>query len=289
MAVEPRSQIEAEGRQRREQIALPRLAFALARATPHALLVAASLAALCGCAKTAAQKAEADLASVRKEADAKTLLERGKGFAAVGDHTRAEEYLASAIDAGADPRDVLPLLFDVCVRTGRYRSAIQHGENHLRKFPHDIETRVMVGALYTAISEGKPARMHLEQVVGKLDPNATYDDAATPAAPLPSPSAPPAPPAKDPSGTRTVSPRLRAQAHYLLALVSRDMDNDVLEADRHFREYLRLEPSGPHADEAKASLLSRVPTGTSKDDAKDASGPSSTTNSKDNKSEEKKP
>lgn len=187
---------------------------------------------------------EADIASVRKESDAKTLVERGKAFAAIGDHTRAEEYLASAIEAGAQPRDVLPLLMDVCVQTGRYRSAIQHGENHLRKHPHDMRTRVMVGALYAAINESKQAKEQLAQVIAS-EPIADGEiaegvDAQTSAQSSPGPV------------------RLQAQAHYLLAIVARYTDNDVVGADRHFREYLRMEPNGSHAEEARASLLKRM-------------------------------
>lgn len=160
------------------------------------------------------------MASVRKETDAKTLVERGKAFAALGDPTRAEEYFAASLDAGADPRVVLPMLMDVCVRDGRYRSAIQHGENHLRKHPHDQETRLMVGALYVAINEGARARAQLEQV--------------------------------------TAPPRSQARAQYLLGVVARDSENDVVAADRHFREYLRLEPAGPHSEEARGALMIRV-------------------------------
>lgn len=183
------------------------------------------------------------MAQVRKESDAKTLVERGKAFAAIGDHTRAEEYLASGIEAGADPRDVLPLLMDVCVKTGRYRSAIQHGENHLRKHPHDMRTRVMVGALYAAINESKQAKAQLEQVV-KAEPSAEDFAGA---------------PAREPAPAGPV--RLQAQAHYLLAVVARDNDNDVVGADRHFREYLKIEPNGEHAEEARAALLKKVPSG----------------------------
>ena len=218
MALEPGTQVEAEGRRDRDPVVHR---FALP-------IVFLSLAAI-ACAPSAAKKIEADMASIQKESDAKTLVERGKAFAAVGDHTRAEEYLASGLEAGADPRDVLPLLIEVCVKTGRYRSAIQHGENHLRKHPHDMRTRVMVGALYAALNESQHARQQLEQVVK-----------ATPAAPL--------------------AARLQAQAHYLLAVVARHNENDVVEADRHFREYLRMEPNGAHAEEARASLLKRVPT-----------------------------
>jgi thioredoxin-like negative regulator of GroEL len=228
MAVEPGTQVETEGRRscRRKQVAWRAL---------HTVSLAFAITT--ACAPTPAQKVEADLASVRKESDAKTLVERGKGFAAVGDHTRAEEYLASGIEAGADPRDVLPLLMDVCVKTGRYRSAIQHGENHLRKHPHDMQTRVVVGALYVAINESKQARVQLEQVV-KVDPGKVEAGEADAAAPS--------------------APRLQAQAHYLLAVVARDNDNDVVATDRHFRAYLRIEPNGSHAEEAKASLLKQV-------------------------------
>ncbi len=229
MALEPGTQVEVEGRRGREQVGR--------WLSLSALLAALSIA----CTPSPAQKIEADIASVRKESDAKTLVERGKAFAAIGDHTRAEEYLASGIEAGADPRDVLPLLMDVCIKTGRYRSAIQHGENHLRKHPQDMRTRVMVGALYAAINESRQAKAQLEKVVTA---DAT-DDAPAVGAVASSPDSGPV--------------RLQAQAHYLLGVVARDSDNDVVGADRHFREYLRIEPNGAHAEEARAALLKRVP------------------------------
>jgi tetratricopeptide (TPR) repeat protein len=218
MVRERRTQADAEGRRgsRGRLAACP------------AILV---LTALVACAPSAAQKAEADMASVRKESDAKTLLERGKAFAAVGDHTRAEEYLASSIEAGADPREALPALMDVCVKTGRYRSAIQHGENHLRKHPGDAGTRLMVGSLYAAIGEAVDARMHVERVIAALTEG---------------------------RGERRAAAVL-AQAHYLLAVLARDTEHDPVAADRHFREYLRLDPSGAHVEEANASLFKRVP------------------------------
>ncbi len=157
----------------------------------------------------------------RKEATTNNLLDRGRAFAAVGDTTRAEEYLAAALDQGADAREVMPLLFEVCVRTGRYRSAIQHGENHLRKHPDDVRTRFIVGTLYVAIGETKEAKSNLEAVA-------------------------------------TARPN-DAKAHYALAVLARDNENDVVEADRQFREYLRIEPNGAQAEEARASLLKRMP------------------------------
>jgi uncharacterized protein HemY len=168
-----------------------------------------------------AEKAQADMATLRTEATTDKLLDRGKAFAAMGDHTRAEEYLAAALDQGADPREVLPLLLNVCVQTGRYRSAIQHAENHLRKHPDDVRTRFVVGTLYAAIGETKDAKANLETVV-----MARPDD---------------------------------AKAHYTLGILARDSENDVIGADKHFREYLRIEPNGSHAEEARASLLKRMP------------------------------
>jgi Tfp pilus assembly protein PilF len=182
-------------------------------------LVACALAA-CG-PTTAVAQAEADLATIRTEHSAAKLVERGKAFAAVGDLTRAEEYLVAALDQGADPKQALPTLLDVCVGGGRYRSAVQHAENHLRRHPHDQATRLVLGTLYAALGEGRDAKTALEQVV-----EARPDD---------------------------------AQAHYVLAVVARDTDGDVVQADRHFREYLRIEPNGAHAEEARASLLKRMP------------------------------
>lgn len=206
MAREPRTQIEAQGRRGQKEL---RLASALI------------LVSCIACVKTPEQRVEADLATMQSEHTPAKLLDRGRAFAAIGDLTRAEDYLAAAIDSGADPREAMPILLDVCVRSGRYRSAIQHGENHLRKHPHDLRTRLVVGTLLAAIGEPKEARVQLEKVV------ATKPD--------------------------------EAQAHYVLAVVARDTENDVVAADKHFREYLRIEPNGSHAEEARASLLKRMP------------------------------
>ena len=160
------------------------------------------------------------MTTFRKEGDKDKLVERGKGFAAVGDHTRAEEYLAASLEQGANPQEVLPMLLEVCVQTGRYRSAIQHAENHLRRHPEDLRTRFVVGTLYAAIGETKEAKAALATVLERK-PN-------------------------------------EAKAHYALAVLARD-ENDAVVADRHFREYLRIEPNGNHAEEARASLLKKVP------------------------------
>jgi tetratricopeptide (TPR) repeat protein len=184
------------------------------------LIVTLAGLSLLGCERSPGAKAEAEYAALREEHRADKLLERGRAFAMVGDLTRAEEYLASAIDEGADRHVVLPMLIDVCVRGGRYRSAIQYAEAQLRKQPRDQGTRLILGTLHYAIGDTHEARAELEELLEQR-PN-------------------------------------EARAHYVLAIMARDNDNDVVSADRHFREYLRIQPNGTHAEEARASLLKRV-------------------------------
>jgi tetratricopeptide (TPR) repeat protein len=164
---------------------------------------------------------KADVEAVKKEQSPDKLVERGKAFAAVADYTRAEQYFAAAIDAGGDERAILPMLVRVCVQDGRYRVAIEYCESHLKRHPMDMSTHFVVGTLYSAIGESKPARQHLETVV-----SAHPED---------------------------------ARAHYALAVLLRDSEGDRIGADKEFREYLRLDPKGKHAEEARASLLEEVP------------------------------
>lgn len=161
------------------------------------------------------------MAKMKNEQTPDKLLDRGKAFANIGDATRAEEYLVAALEAGASPKDVMPLLLQVCIQTGRYRSGVQHAENQLRRHPDDVRTRFVLGTLQAALGDSKEAHATLERVLAQR-PN-------------------------DP------------KAHYTLAVLARDAESDVVTADRHFREYLRLEPNGQHAEEARESLLKRVP------------------------------
>ncbi|HMR09351.1 MAG TPA: hypothetical protein PKA88_26405, partial [Polyangiaceae bacterium] len=50
-----------------------------------------------------------------------------------------------------------------------------------------------------------------------------------------------------------------SDAHYALAVLMRDVEQDWVQADYHFREYLKLNPAGSHAAEARDSLLKNVP------------------------------
>jgi tetratricopeptide (TPR) repeat protein len=162
-----------------------------------------------------------NMAAFKKEQTPDKLFARGQGFAAVGDWTRAEEYLSAALDAGADPRKVTPQLIAVCVKGQKYRVAIQYGQNYLQAFPDDAGTRFIVATLYMAVEEHESAKENLLLVL-KKDAN-------------------------------------NADAHFALGVTLRDGEGDYSGADKQFREYLRLAPSGKHAKEANAGLLKAVP------------------------------
>ncbi len=178
------------------------------------------LLALPACATSRAERVKEAERAVRAEQTPDKLLERGKLFARIGDYTRATQYLGAALDAGARPEDVLPTLMRVYVVSGRFRTAIQVGEQQLVKHPDQHALRYLVGTLYAAIGRTDLAREHLEKVL-------------------------------------EAKPK-HANAHYALGVLLRDGENDPVGADHHFREYLKLEPAGPHAEEAKGSLLREV-------------------------------
>ena len=175
-----------------------------------------------GCApvKPKESKLSHDVKIVQTENEPSKLFERGKQFQAVGDLTRAEQYYAAAMQTGYPESKVLPLLLHVCIEGHRLQVAIDYAEPVLKKNPKDHKLRMVLASLYSATGQHSRARAYYEQVVAE-DP----DDAI---------------------------------AHYALAVTLRDEFHDRMGADRHFREYLRLSPEGPHAEEAKGSLLKDV-------------------------------
>jgi Tfp pilus assembly protein PilF len=177
--------------------------------------------ALPACAASRGEKARQDVATFERDQRPERLIQLGKAFAERGDLTRAEQYLAAALDEGADGNAVVPMLLRVCIQDGRYRAALEYGEAHLQKHPGDSRTRFVVATVYAGIGEADLARRHLERVL--------------------------------------VERPAEAEAHFALAVLMRESFKDPVGADRHFREYLRLSPSGSHAEEAQASLLRSVP------------------------------
>lgn len=191
------------------------------RAPLHGSLFLALVGVTSACAATPQEAVQEKLKSMESERTPERLLARGHGFAAVGDTTRAEQYFAEALEAGADERTVMPLLIEVCVSDGRYRAAIEYARPYAERHPQDVRMRFVLGTLLQAVGESKAARAEFEVVV-KRDPS-------------------------------------QADAHFALAILLRDDMNDAPGAENEFREYLRLAPQGPHAEEARASLTKAVP------------------------------
>ncbi len=176
----------------------------------------ALLASACGGGSSPGSDPAHTLAIMKDAEKPERLVKDGRAFAAVGDTTRAEQYFTTAIARGADESKVLPLIIEVCVRDGRYELAIDRASNYVEKHPNDVRMRYLLGTLYAAIGDSSHARSELEFVVSQK-PN-------------------------DPA------------PHWALAKVLHDEAKDAASADGQFREYLRLAPTGTHAEEARASI-----------------------------------
>jgi len=163
----------------------------------------------------------ANLGVMERENTWEKLFERGRAFAAFGDHTRGQQYLSLALDAGGNPTVILPLLIRVCIEGERFLAALDYGRVYLKKNPEDARLSLVVASLEAAVGDAASTLAELRVVIEE-----TPED---------------------------------AEAHYALASLVRDRRGDPYEADRHFREYLRILPAGPHAGEARAALLKAVP------------------------------
>lgn len=150
-----------------------------------------------------------------------TWLKRGRQFSSLGDHRRAADYLSLALTAGADPREVEPLLLQAFIASGRYRRALQVGQERLLLAPNDPALGLVVASLCAALGKARLARHYLERVIARA-PNT------------------PAP-------------------HFTLARVYRDNLADPANAAISFRRYLDLAPDGNHAPEARAFLRREAP------------------------------
>lgn len=153
--------------------------------------------------------------------DSTQLTARGRWLVARGDLVRAADYLTLALDAGADPQAILPLLMRTYVESGRFRMAIGLGDELLRRRPNDVPLRLLVATLAAGLGKTSLAQKHLAHVL-RID-------------------------AEHP------------EAHFAFARLLRDEIGDRGRADEHFRRYLALAPRGVHSPEARSSLLTEVP------------------------------
>lgn len=175
--------------------------------------------ALIGCAAPGATKSTDAAHSPLK--DPNVLFERGKAYSQVNDYTRAEQYFAAAIANGGKTSTILPHLLKACVASGDLRLASEYAEQELSRNPENARLRFLTGAIYASIGDRSTARSHLVRAAGDLP--------------------------KD------------AEVQFMVATFFRDNLNDKIVADPYFRDYLRLAPKGEHAQEARASLMERVP------------------------------
>jgi Tfp pilus assembly protein PilF len=197
--------------------------FALGRGGSRLVLSMSLLlfaAATSSCAPREGTKVKTSHDVMEREQTPDKLFERGKGFASVGDLTRAEQYLTAALDRGGDADKITPVLLQVFIDGQRFRLAVEFCERALQKNPRNLRLRFLLGTLYNATGDAPNARTAFEAVVG-ADAN-------------------------------------HAEAHYALAVILRE-EHNMDGADGHFREYLRISPKGPHAAEARGSLLTPVP------------------------------
>jgi tetratricopeptide (TPR) repeat protein len=181
---------------------------------------ALALGLLSGCTMTRGARVRDDLAAMRVGRDPERLVREGEAFAQIGDASRAAEYFALAIQLGYDETVVLPRLVQACVQDRQYRNALAHAEGYLRRHPTDASLRFVVGALQEALGEPDTARKTFEEILRTAPGN--------------------------------------ADVHYALAVLLRDEQRNPVEADAHFRRYLDIDPNGPHAEEARGSLLRSV-------------------------------
>lgn len=172
------------------------------------------LAAHTGCGQAATQ--QQDRALVARELSALQLLRKGDASASAGDTTRAEQYYASALRTGGDERTTVERLLVVCVSDGRYPVALEYTEQYLRRHPDDPELLFAAASLHAALGDELRARRLLSRVVQ-----------ARPAWP---------------------------EAQYAFATILRQDAAATAAADQHDLEYLKLEPSGPFAEAARARL-----------------------------------
>ena len=148
------------------------------------------------------------------------LAARGDAYAELGDYTRAEQYFGAAIAAGGKTAEILPRLLRACVGAGDLRLAAEYAETELARNPDNAHLRFVTGALYAQIGNPVAAREHLVQAASALP-----DD---------------------------------GEVQFSVAAFFRDDLHDRVVADPYFREYLRIAPTGAHAEEARHSLMERV-------------------------------
>jgi tetratricopeptide (TPR) repeat protein len=149
------------------------------------------------------------------------LYQQGVALYQQGDLIRAEQYFSASMTHGYPARAVLPALLKTCLAGSRIRAAAHYAAQHLEKSPEDWGLRYVLASLHMSLGNHDSARRELLRVTQAW-------------------------------------PRF-SSAHYLLAVLYRDDLLDVKAARSAFGQYLRLDPHGEHAAEAREFLRQKEP------------------------------
>jgi tetratricopeptide (TPR) repeat protein len=172
-------------------------------------------AMLGGSACAGAESESRKVAVVREESSANALFEKGRASAAVGDLTRAEQYFVASLKAGGNDKQIIRPLLLVCITDQRLPVALDYAEQYLYRHPKDLEVLFVTASIHAGLGDVRRAR-ELFEVVARERPRS-------------------------------------AEVHYALATVLRE-EGGSSQADRHDLEYLRLDPNGKYAEQARARL-----------------------------------
>jgi tetratricopeptide (TPR) repeat protein len=191
------------------------------RSHPFLYCIGLAVAVASGaCTPSSTTHVREEMRVIEREKDPERLTARAEACAAAGDPGRAAQYFELAIACGAPEAKVFPRLLVMLVRDRQYQAAMIATENHVRLRPGDFPARLVMASLYASLGNFASARREYETILEREPEN--------------------------------------PDAHYSLAVILRDEQGDALRADRHFREYLRLAPDGPHAEQARGLLLESV-------------------------------
>lgn len=185
-----------------------------------ALLLPLATVACGSSATTAAQvHSQAEPTAAQRKEAASELHRIGLAHYKTGDSLRAEEYLASALEAGGSANVILPDLMKASVGGRRYQAAIRYFEDYRSELgrPQRAELEVVAGVLYLGVDQPELARSAFEKSL-EIQPQ-------------------------------------NARAELLLGQVLHDDLQDYAASDTHFRAYLAIEPEGEGAAIARAGLM----------------------------------
>jgi tetratricopeptide (TPR) repeat protein len=174
------------------------------------------LLSLCLTACSAAPAAAPATPEADHAAAAQALFERGMQFEKEGDSVRAEQYLAGALREGYDWEQALPPLLRVCLTGSRLRAALNYATPYLKAHPDAVWLRYLISTVYLGLGQPVKAREHLLAIEGK--------------------------------------PPYQARTQYLLGQTEWEGFGNEAAAAEHYREYLRIEPSGLNSREVREWL-----------------------------------